>query len=351
VSITDAEMRAVSAELLAGTVSGTGAAVARLEADLSRRLGRCYAVATNSGTSALELAFEVLDIGLGDEVLIPGFTFAAPASAVVNRRATPVLCDVDPATWTLDPAQCRSAITERTKAVVAVDVLGNPCDFTALAELGVPVVEDAAQAIGARYRDTPCGGWGVVSVLSFHANKTVAAGEGGMLLCDDRALAERARITRDHGMGPGYEHRIAGRNLRMPNLVAAFAAAQAARTDELVRRRRDVEARYREGLANCPVTVQTEVPGSEPSTWLSCFRTKRRNELVEYLRCSGIDARAVWPSLDAQPFLNAWARPLPVSRRLAAECFWLPTYHDIERSQVQAVVSAVRTFFGGDARG
>lgn len=345
VSVSSAEVAAVGKAVQQGNVSGTGPDVAAFERSLENATGRKYAIATNSGTSALDLALGAFDFAPGDEVIVPAFTFAAPASAVVNAGLTPVICDVDPASWTLSVDACASLLSRRTRAIIAVDVLGNPCEYDSLSSLGLPIIEDAAESLGGSYSDVPLGALGAIGILSFHANKTVSAGEGGALLTDDADLASAARLAANHGMGPGYIHEVAGRNLRMANLVAAFGLVQLERMPELIAKRQTVISAYEEAFELLPLSRQVVQPNASKAPWLATFRVSRRDELLAHLRMRRIDARAVWPSLARQPFLATWRRSAPVAETLARECIWLPTYAEITDAQIQRVVEGVKSFY------
>ncbi len=254
VSVGEREVASVVEALGRREVSGTVSDTKRFQEALSEVTGRKHVLAMNSGTSALEIALGALEVGPGDEVIVPALTFAAPASAILHRGAKVVLCDVRPDSWTLDAEACALAITPRTKAIISVDVFGQPCDYGALMSLGPTIVQDAAEAHGATYAGKACGAHGHVSVMSFHANKTVSVGEGGALLTDTDELARKARSLMAHGVRPGggYVHVVAGHNARMANLVAAFGVGQLSRWRELVERRNQVAASYRQLLAGLP---------------------------------------------------------------------------------------------------
>lgn len=351
VSITIDEVQAVIQALWRGEVSGTGTDVRRLEAELQTHSRTRAAVVTNSGTSALELALQSLGLDRGQEVIVPAFTFAAPASAVLNLGLTPVLCDVDERTWTLDLDLCEGMLHDRTGAIIAVDTMGNPCDYRRLRLLDVPVIEDAAQGIGGTFDQQPLGGLGDLGVYSFHANKVVAGGEGGAVVVHDLELGSKVRLLANHGMTRGYSHPIAGRNARMQNLTAAFIRAQLSRIVGLVECRQAVEERYLAGLEGLPLVWQQTTVGGNRSTWLVAVRTAEREALLQFLRARGVDARGAWPSLSRQPFLSAVRRSTPVAERLAEEVMWLPTHAEITLFDVDRVVSLVKEFFGGPSTG
>lgn len=347
VSVSAAEVSAVTKAVKRGDVSGTGPDVAAFERCLEGHTDCKYAIATNSGTSALDLALEAFNFAPRDEVIVPAFTFAAPASAVVNAGLTPVICDVDPASWTLAVDACAALVSRRTRAIIAVDVMGNPCQYDALGALGLPIIEDAAESFGGSYAGIPLGALGTIGIFSFHANKTVSVGEGGALLTDDGDLAAVARLRANHGMRPGYLHEIAGRNLRMANLVAAFGVAQLERTPELVAKRQAVITAYEAAFEVLPLQRQTVQPSATKAPWLAVFRVSNRDGLLAHLRNLRIDARAVWPSLTRQPFLATWPSSAPVAEALARQCIWLPTFADMTETQVQRVVDGVSSYYKG----
>jgi perosamine synthetase len=345
------EARYVQEAVSAGWISGTGPFIDAFERELARRTSRAHAVAVNSGTSALELCILALGIGPGDEVLVPALTFAAPASAVISAGAVPVLCDIDMDSWTIDVARARALVTHRTRAVIGVSLLGHPCDFDALAELNLPVIEDAAQAHGASYKGRPSGSLGLLSVMSFHANKAITSGEGGCVLTDDSGLADAARLLANHGMRPGrpYYHEVAGRNFRMTNLTAAIGLAQAERWDELVAGRADVARHYDRLLSGIPVGSRPRAAWATPSWWLYVLRTERRDHLVRLLRDQQIDARALWPSLDTLPVFACGARAeYPVARAVSQSAMWLPTWHGMPARTIAEVADAVHSIVRRD---
>jgi perosamine synthetase len=350
-AIGEREARYVQEALSAGWVSGTGLFVDAFEHALALRTDRAHAVAVNSGTSALELCLLAVGIGPGDEVLVPALTFAAPASAVISAGAIPVLCDIDINSWTIDVTKARTLITQRTKAVIGVSLLGHPCDFDALAELNLPIIEDAAQAHGASYKGRPAGSQGLLSVLSFHANKAITSGEGGCVLTDDSELADAVRLAANHGMRPSrpYYHEVAGRNFRMTNLTAAVGLAQVERWDELVAGRAAVASHYDRLLSDTPVGSRPQAMWAAPSWWLYVLRTKRRDDLVRLLRDQQIDARALWPSLDTMPVFKGGVRAeYPIAHAVSQSAMWLPTWYGMPAQVIAEVADAVTSIVRRD---
>ncbi|OGK92666.1 MAG: UDP-4-amino-4,6-dideoxy-N-acetyl-beta-L-altrosamine transaminase, partial [Candidatus Rokubacteria bacterium RBG_16_73_20] len=240
------------------------------------RVGVRHAVAVSSGTAALHAAAFAAGLGPGDEAIVPPLTFAATANAVLYQGATPVFADVLPDTLTLDPARAREQLTARTRAIVAVDFAGHPADLDELRELarahGLVLLDDAAHALGAEYRGRPVGGQADLATFSFHPVKHVTTGEGGMVVTDDAALAERAARFRNHGITTGaaerfqsgewfYEMVDLGFNYRLTDVQCALGLSQLGKLDRFLARRAAIAARYREALGRLPgVALQTVAP-------------------------------------------------------------------------------------------
>ncbi|MFD4539728.1 DegT/DnrJ/EryC1/StrS family aminotransferase [Streptomyces bauhiniae] len=343
-SLGKAEADNVRDALASGWISGTGPYVSAFERALEHRCGRASAIAVSSGTTGLELVLSALGIGPGDEVIVPALTFAAPAAAVLTTGAVPVLCDIDPVSWTLDPAMAAELLTSRSKAIVAVDLMGHPCDYEGLARLGVPVVEDAAQAHGATTVSGRAGGFGIASVFSFHVNKAVTTGEGGAVVTDDAELADRVRLLAHHGMreGDGYHHTVAGRNGRMTNLSAAVGVAQMERWDELVDGRGETRRLYDSRLEARGFIPRPSEPWASPSCWLYCVTSKERDGVVARARLRGADVRAVWPALSDLPLYRSHApHPCVHASAISRAAMWLPTWAHMSAEDVDAVVATL----------
>jgi perosamine synthetase len=272
-----------------------GPKVAEFEAELARVCERPHAVAVSSGTAALHLALLALGIGEGDEVLVPAFTFPATANVVALARARPVLVDVDPQTMNLDPARVEAAVTNRTRAVLAVHLFGRPLDWETLESVVPPpvaLIEDAAGALGARRRGRPCGGLGFAGCLSFHPRKVVTTGEGGAVLCADEELADRVRALRHHGIEPrgDFDIRLPGLNYRLSDILCAIGIPQLRRLDELLMGRRRVADAYSErlaGVAELPMADEGDTHGWQAYV----VRLDRRNDALAALRKQGIEAQ------------------------------------------------------------
>lgn len=291
-------------------VSSAGHFITDFEEAFARYCGTEHALAVSNGTVALHLAMTAMGIGPGDEVIVPDLTFAACANAVVHAGATPVFADIDPASWNLDPARVEACITERTKAIMAVHLYGNPCDLDALCALkeehGLYLIEDAAEAHGARYGGRPAGSFGDVSCFSFYGNKTITSGEGGMCLTSDPALQEAMSRLRDHGMDPErrYWHDRVGYNYRMTNLQAAVGLAQLERLDEFVEKKRRIAQWYRQQLEGAGFAFPAVPEEASCTYWLTSVLLPEgtdRTRVQERLREVGIDTRPFFYPMHVLP--------------------------------------------------
>ncbi len=285
-----AEEAAAVAEVLETGQLTMGAKVAELEAELASACGVEHAVAVSSGTAALHLAVLALGIGPGDEVLVPAYTFPATANVVALAGARPVLVDVDPETFNLDPA--RIEVGPRTKAIVAVHLFGRPARLEELPD--VTVLEDAAGALGARRQGRACGGLGAAGCLSFHPRKIVTTGEGGAVTTHDPELAERVRSLRHHGWSPSdrYDDMPAGGfNYRLSDILCAVGIPQVRRLEELLAARERVAAGYAERLAGLPVALPSADDGDRHGWQAYVIQLDRRDEAMQRLRAQGIQCQ------------------------------------------------------------
>jgi perosamine synthetase len=356
-SLGEREVELVTDAVRSGWVSSIGEYVTSFEEGLAARCGVAHAIATSNGTTALHLALAVAGIGPEDEVIVPSLTFVATAAAARYVGASPVIAESDPAHWCVDPEDVTRRITPRTRAVVAVDLYGHPADMDALAgisaEHDLVLVEDAAEALGATYRDRPAGGLGRLGVLSFYGNKLITTGEGGAVLTEDSALAERARFLRDHAMDPDrrYWHGEIGFNYRITNMQAALGVAQLERLDELLERKRAVAGAYRAGLQDVSgVKLQEEAAWASSSWWMTTLRIDGaggvdRDELALRLRAAGVDSRPVFVPLHLLPPYRQ-ADSLPVAEAIGAEGLSLPSSTSLSDSEVEYVIASVRSAMG-----
>jgi perosamine synthetase len=327
------EELAAIAEVLASGYLTMGPKVPEFESALAGVCGTEHAVAVSSGTAALHLAVAALGIAEDDEVIVPAYTFPATANAVVLAGARPVLVDVNPSTMNVDPARVYDSVTERTRAVVAVHLFGRPLDWEALQSAVPPdvaLIEDAAGALGARWRGMPCGGLGLMGCLSFHPRKVVTTGEGGAVTTSDPDLADVVRALRHHGIGARgvFDITRPSANYRLSDLQCAIGLTQLARLDQLLAERRRVAETYSRHLTGLVETPSAD-EGDEHGWQAYVVQVDRRDEILAGLREQGIEAQIGTYAVhrlsafrDQGPFPNAdacfeRALALPLHGRLA----------------------------------
>lgn len=328
-----------------------GRYVRLLEALFAERTGRRYAVACNSATSALVMAAGAIGIQPGDEVLVPCMSFHATATAVLPFGGVPVFVEVDPATLCIDPADAEAKITSRTRAIVPVHLGGIPAAMDAVLDLarrhGLKVIEDCAQALGARYRGRDVGGIGDAGVFSLTETKSITCGEGGVVVTDDPSITVKCRLIRNHGEGTADEswsdaelRNVVGMNFRLTELQAAVAVAQLEQLDERNRIRNE-NARFL--IERLPFVPQRVDPGSEPAYFVLKFRDRDRDRLVRALAAEGIPAVAGYPRLLHQMPLFAAYGACPRSVEVNRELFWFSFIHPPNTTgDMGDVVRAVR---------
>ena len=330
-----------------------GPSVSRLEESIAAYLGVAHAVGLASGTDALVLALRALDIGPGDEVIIPAYTFFATAGTVISVGARPVFVDVDRATYQIDVTQIEPRITPRTKAIIPVHLYGHPADMYPILEIarthGLKVIEDNAQAFGAAYQGRKTSSLGDIGCLSFFPTKNLGAfGDGGMAVTDDPALTERMRMLRTHGWKKKYYSEEVGYNSRLDALQAAILQAKLPHVDGWNQRRRELSRRYSEQLAPLGVAVPVECEWGTPVYHLYIIRSDRRDELQSFLRQNGIASEVYYP---LPPHLAAPCRKFgyregdfPRAEQASRETLALPLYPELTESQQDRVVKALSRF-------
>ena len=282
------ELDAVAAVIESGMLT-MGSRVVEFEELLAKACGTSQAIAVSSGTAALHLAVLALGLQPGDEILVPAYTFPATANVVAIAGLKPVLVDVDPTTMNIDPAQVE--IGPRTKAILAVHLFGRPARIEELPDL--PIIEDAAGAIGAKRGGRPCGSLGLMACLSFHPRKTVTTGEGGAVTTDDPRVADTVRQWRNHGWRSMADADMPepGLNYRLADILCAVGIPQMHRLDELLANRARIAAGYSERLAHLPVTLPTVDAGDVHGWQAYVLQVERRDEVLAALRAQGIEAQ------------------------------------------------------------
>ncbi|GIJ33489.1 aminotransferase class I/II-fold pyridoxal phosphate-dependent enzyme [Micromonospora sediminimaris] len=351
------------AALRSGWVAPVGPDLDAFEREVAARVGTRSAVAVSSGTAALHLALLGLGVGPGDVVLVPTLTFVATANAVRYTRARPVFVDCDPRTGNIDVALVAELLHdlrsrgERIGAVIPVDMFGSCADYTALlpicAAAGVPVIEDAAEALGATHLGRPAGSFGRVGALSFNGNKIMTTSGGGMLVGDDLTLLDRARhlSTQAREPVPHYEHLETGYNYRLSNLLAALGRAQLIRLDGMIDRRRRLRDRYAKLFAPVPGADLVGAEDTGSNCWLTSIRVDPRRsgwtaaDLAAHLAARHIETRPVWKPMHLQPaYADTESRLTGAAERLYAEGLTLPSGSALTEPQVTAVLSAIDEF-------
>ena len=348
-SLGDKELQYVSECILTGWISSAGKYVTRFEEAVADFCGAKYSIATSSGTAALHLALLSLDIGSGDEVIVPSLTFIATANAVTYTGAKPVFVDSEAETWNIDPNKIEEAITSRTKAIVPVHLYGHPADMDPILEIasqhGLAVIEDAAEAHGARYKGRCVGSIGDIGIFSFYGNKIITTGEGGMIVTDRPDLVEKMRILRDHGMSKKqrYWHPEIGYNYRLTNLQAAVGVAQMEKVDDILKAKHHIAQMYNDGLREMP-----NICLPPKASWASCvcwlytilIESVDRNEVVGKLKERGIETRSLFIPIHTQPIYNT-GQSLPVAEHLSEIGISLPSAVGLREKEIHHVIDNV----------
>jgi perosamine synthetase len=306
-----AELEAIAGVVRSGQLT-MGPTVVEFESAVAAAVGTAHAAVVSSGTAALHLALLALEIGPGDEVVVPAYTFPATANVVELCGAKAVLVDVDPDTFVLDPAAVAAAVTSRTRAVMAVHLFGRPVAWEAL-QSAVPqdvvLVEDAAGALGARYRGTPCGALGVAACLSFHPRKIVTTGEGGAITTDETDLDAAVRRLRHHGWAALGDMPSPGFNYRLPDLLCAIGIPQLARLEELLAARERVAGWYAERLEHFVLAPGAD-EGDRHGWQAYVVQLDRRDEALAAMRAAGIEAQiGTWALHRLAPYREQGAFP------------------------------------------
>jgi len=308
-----------------------------------------HAVGVANGTDALRLTLEALGIGPGDEVIVPTNTFIATAAAVASVGATPVFVDVDPSTLLITPGHVEAAISDRTAAVIPVHLYGQPVDMPAIMEIagkaGIAVVEDAAQAHGARWDGTRVGSFGDAACFSFYPGKNLGAlGDGGAVVTRDASLADRIRQLSNHGRGADrYHHDVVGSNSRLDGLQAAFLSVKLPHLDSGNAARRVAAARYTQLLSSLPIQLTGQRPEAESVFHLFVVQTSDRDDLIQDLASEGIAAGLHYPvPCHLQPaFAHVSTPGLPVAEQAALRILSLPMFPHISEEQVDLTAGVI----------
>ena len=343
-----------------GWVSSQGSFVGDFESAFAGYCGVEHGVATANGTAALHLALACLDIGPGDEVIVPTLSFIATANPVTYCGAKPVFVDSLADTWNLDPAAVAKAVTRKTRAIIPVHLYGHPAHMDELLAIahrhGLHVIEDACEAHGGEYRGAKVGSLGTIGCFSFYGNKIITTGEGGMLVTNDRSIAAQARLLRDHGMSKNkkYWHPQIGFNYRMTNLQAALGVAQMERIERVVVRKRRIARVYSSLLKDVQgITLPTEATWAKHVYWLYTVLIEdrfkiSRSKLIQKLAERGIEARPTfYPITSMPPYRNNGNHKFSVAERISKRGLSLPSSPLLKKGRIREICAVFREIADG----
>lgn len=346
-----------------GWISSEGPFIKDFEQKFAARVNRKHAIAVCNGTAAIDAVVDALDLGPGDEVILPAFTIISCIAQIVRAGATPVLVDCDPLTWNMDVAQIEGKITAKTKAIMVVHIYGLPVDMDPVLSLakryGLKVIEDAAEMHGQTYKDKPCGSFGDVSTFSFYPNKHITTGEGGMIVTDDDSIAETCRSLRNLCFQPQkrFVHERLGWNLRMTNLQAGLGLAQLERLDDFVVRKRAMGAYYTE-LLQGSANLQLPLPRTDYANniyWVFGMIIDESlgmdaDEAMKRLAAKGIGTRPFFYPMHQQPVFQKMGlfkgEKYPVAERIAKQGFYIPSGLAVTQEQQKRSALAVKEVIG-----
>lgn len=359
VDLTGNEEQYVLQALRSSWISSTGEFVAKFERDFATACAVNFAIGTCNGTVALHLAMLALDVRPGDEVLVPSLTYVATANAIRYVGAEPVFVDVDPQTWCIDPMLLENSITPRTKGIIAVHLYGHPADMDRINHIaavhGLWVVEDAAEAPFATYKERSVGGLAQIGTFSFYGNKLITCGEGGAVTINNEQLAIRARTLWGQGMDPKrqYYFPVTGYNFRLTNVACAILCAQLERVETIIEKRKRIYARYLDQLSSIAgIGFQPTAEWAKLSPWLFCITVDQdqcgisRDDLMRALKNSGIDTRPFFIPLHTLPPFRERSRQrgeqLRITSSLSASGINLPTYTLMTDDVIDSVCDVIR---------
>lgn len=357
-SITSLEIEYVTDAVKSTWISSLGPYIDRFESEFAGFCEAKYGVSVANGTVALHLALVAQGVGEGDEVIMPNLSFVATANAVLHAGAIPVLVDIEPLTLCIDPKKIEAAITPRTKVIMPVHLYGHPADMLTIMDIAkkhnLMVIEDAAEAHGARAYGRRVGSWGHCATFSFYGNKNMTTGEGGMITTNDEGLYQRLRYLRDHAMSKEkrYWHTEVGYNYRITNVQAALGCAQLERIESLMARRKQLFEWYSEILGNIlGISLNRTQSWAENSYWLIClevdhFNEQMRDNFMSQLKKAGVDSRPYFYPMSHMPYLQSKVET-PVTELVYQRGINLPTYFDLTKEDVAFIAHVVKSQLNG----
>ncbi len=357
--ITEKEIQAACAVLRSPDLA-LGPKVTEFEQAFAEYIGRRRAVTVNSGTSGLFLCLSALGIGPGDEVITTPFTFISSATSIMMTGAKPVFVDIDPVSLNLDPANLEPAITDKTKAILAVEIFGNPVGLDSIcaiaAKHNLAVIEDSCEALGSSLNGKKVGTFGTVSVFGFYPNKQITTGEGGIILTDDGSLADMCVSLRNQGRGKGggwLAHERLGYNFRLSDINCAIGVVQLSRIDEIKAKRREVAGWYQEMLADNDRLVVPVEPDNCDLSWFVFVvqlaegnTSEQRNHTLEQMAGRNIQTGNYFPPVHLQPFIAEQfghkRGDFPITESVSERTVALPFYNNLPKDQVATVCKALK---------
>ena len=323
-------------------ISSSGKYIKQFETSFSNFVDCKYGVSTSNGTVAIQLALTALNIGEGDEVIVPNITFAATINAVLHCGAIPVLAEVEEEFWTIDPESIKNNLTKKTKAIIPVHIYGQICNMDAICQIadqnGIHIVEDCAEAHGGMYSDKKVGSYGAISTFSFFGNKIITTGEGGMCTTNSTFYYQKMLLLRDHGMSPKkkYWHDVVGFNFRMTNLQAAIGCAQLEKIDDILKRNSIIESRYKEILKEQNIQWQSDKdPKRKRVVWIVTGMSNKRDLIIERGVNHGIDLRRFFYPLCEMDIYKRYSKgDYLISTKLSKYGFSLPTHNEVDFDKI-----------------
>lgn len=353
-SLTGNEKKYVNECLESTWISSKGRFVNEFEEKFASYVGVKHGTAVCNGTVAIHLAGAALGLGSGDEVIVPSFTYIASANPFLQLGCKVVFCDSEAESWQMSPEDFEAKITSATKAVVVVHLYGHPCNMDRIMKIArrhnLFVIEDCAEAIGSEYKGKKAGSFGDVSCFSFFGNKTITCGEGGMVLCNNDNLHERAKHLKSQGVvsWKEYWHDIPAFNYRMTNIQAAIGLAQLEQVDKFLAKKHQIAQWYQEKLAKFPLEFHKESTDVYHSYWMISVLTengKTRDSLRAYLKDAGVETRPLFPCVHQMPAYNQRFSEFPIAENISARGLNLPSYPGLEEQDIDHICSQIARFY------
>ena len=335
-------------------ISSKGEFIGRFEEAFAQYVGSPFATTVSNGTVAIHLALAALEIGPGDEVIVPSFTYVASVNTIIQAGAKPVFVDSLETTLQIDYEDVARKITPQTKAIMAVHLYGLPCEMNKLVALcqsnNLLLIEDCAEAFGTYYHGQHVGTFGDISTFSFFGNKTITTGEGGMVIAKNSSVMERATHLKNQGVSKTVEywHDTVAYNYRMTNICAAIGLAQLERADEIIAKKRRIAEWYKKNLTSLPLAFHDELPNTQHSFWMCTVvlnAAEHRAPLREHMKNEGIETRPLFPPCHKLPHLIT-NEHFPVAESISQRGINLPSYPDLTEEDVEYVCEAIKSYFG-----